>query len=97
METYDVKSLVSGHHIFNCIQLEPQIGEQLVCKREVSNARDGPYAVDVEHEALSLLRKVSCAFLAKKGQPLGSASVEVCASLLSKVRRYCVSFCTACI
>ena len=37
METYEVSSCVCGHHVFKNIW-RPMIGEQLVCKREVSNA-----------------------------------------------------------
>ena len=46
-ETYEIESCVCGHHVFNRIW-SPMIGEQLVCKREVSNAHNA-YAVAVMH------------------------------------------------
>ena len=62
METYEVISCVRGHHV----------GEQLVCKREVSNTQD-TYAVAVIHGGTvvgHVPRKISAAcslFLGRKG------------------------------
>jgi len=50
METYEVDSCVHGHHVFRGIW-NPTIGEQLVCKREVSNTQD-VHAVAVMREAM---------------------------------------------
>ena len=45
MEMYKVDSIVRGHHIFKEIWT-PFIGEDLECKRDVSNTRDA-YAVGI--------------------------------------------------
>jgi len=57
METYEVDSCVHGHHVFRGIW-NPTIGEQLVCKREVSNTQDvhamavvGPLLLRVREES----------------------------------------------
>lgn len=71
METYEVSSCVRGHHVFKNIW-RPTIGEQLVCKREVSNAQD-TYAVAVMRGGTvvgHVPRKISAAcalFLGRKG------------------------------
>ena len=44
-EVYEVDSIVRGHHVFKEIWT-PFIGEDLECKRDVSNTRDA-YAVGI--------------------------------------------------
>ena len=45
MEAYEVDSIVHGHHVFKEIWT-PFIGEDLECKRDVSDTRDA-YAVGI--------------------------------------------------
>ena len=45
MEVYEVNSIVRGHHVFKEIWT-PFIGQDLECKRDVSNTRD-VYAVEI--------------------------------------------------
>ena len=76
MEVYEVDSVVRGHHIFKEIWT-PFIGEDLECKRDVSNTRDA-YAVGImRQEETGLIaivghvpRKISVAcslFLQREG------------------------------
>lgn len=63
VEMYKVESYIRGYHIFSCIW-NPTISEQLVRKREVSNAQD-VCTVAVMHFLSSLY-----AFLTNKGNYL---------------------------
>ena len=63
MDSYEINYCIRGFHVYNTVWT-PVIGEELICRREPSNAMD-PYAVSVIKDSIvvgHLPRKIPAAY-----------------------------------